>query len=173
MLLVKSLEIGHHGRVIHQGYLVHPCLLIGDDCIIDRDATNSHYHIVFSYRYRFQGICKQTRLSWIIIFDKLFVFSKIVYIFASTNKDNNKKLYIMKTITFISHYNAINVNVRLSDDKADALFNNKYGYTPIELYNTDYDRMHAGYSPLYFSKNQIKRLESHMIGEDYYDKIEK
>lgn len=79
----------------------------------------------------------------------------------------------MKTITFISHYNAINVNVRLSDDKADALFNNKYGYTPIELYNTDYDRMYAGYSPIYFSKNQIKRLESHMIGEDYYDKIEK
>ena len=78
----------------------------------------------------------------------------------------------MKTITFISHYNNIRVNIRLSDDKADALLNNKSGYSIIELYNTDCDRMASGYLPSHFSKSQIRRLESSLTGTDYFDAVE-
>lgn len=78
----------------------------------------------------------------------------------------------MKTITFISHYNSIRVNVRLTDEKADALINNKAGYSIIDLYNTDCDRMASGYLPIYFSKSQVRRLESSLLGTDYFDAIE-
>ena len=78
----------------------------------------------------------------------------------------------MKTITFISHYNDVRYNVRLTDEKADALLNNKSGYSVIELYNTDCDRISAGYQPLYFSKSQVSRLESSLLGTDYFDAVE-
>ena len=78
----------------------------------------------------------------------------------------------MKTITFISHYNYIRYNVRLTDEKASALLNNKSGYSVIELYNTDCDRMSAGYQPLYFSKSLVRRLESSLLGTDYFDAVE-
>ena len=78
----------------------------------------------------------------------------------------------MKTITFISHYNSIRVNVRLTDEKADALINNKAGYSVIDLYNTDCDRMASGYLPIYFSKSQVRRLESSLLGTDYFDAVE-
>lgn len=78
----------------------------------------------------------------------------------------------MKTITFISHYNNIRVNIRLSDDKANEVLNNKYGYSAVELYTTDCDRIAAGYLPLYFSKSQIHRLNSSLLGTDYFDAVE-
>lgn len=78
----------------------------------------------------------------------------------------------MKTITFISHYNDVRYNVRLTDEKADALLNNKSGYSVIELYNTDCDRIAAGYQPLYFSNSQVRRLESSLLGTDYFDAVE-
>ena len=78
----------------------------------------------------------------------------------------------MKTITFISHYNSIRVNVRLTDEKADALINNKAGYSVIDLYNTDCDRMASGYLPIYFSKSQVRRLESSLLRTDYFDAVE-
>ena len=84
----------------------------------------------------------------------------------------NKKLNIMKTITFISHYNDVRYNVRLTDEKADALLNNKSGYSAIELYNTDCDRIASGYLPLYFSKSLVRRLESSLLGTDYFDAVE-
>ena len=84
----------------------------------------------------------------------------------------NKNTNTIKTITFISHYNTIRVNVKLSDDKADAVLNNKYGYSAIELYATDCDRMAAGYLPQYFSKSQIHRLNSSLLGTDYFDAVE-
>ncbi len=84
----------------------------------------------------------------------------------------DKKLNIMKTITFISHYNSIRVNVRLTDGIADALLNNISGCSVIELYNTDCDRMAAGYLPIYFSKSQVRRLESSLLGTDYFDAVE-
>ena len=87
-------------------------------------------------------------------------------------RTTDKKLNIMKTITFISHYNSIRVNVRLTDEKADALINNKAGYSVIDLYNTDCDRMASGYLPIYFSKSQVRRLESSLLGTDYFDAIE-
>ena len=87
-------------------------------------------------------------------------------------RTTDKKLNIMKTITFISHYNHVRYNVRLTDEKASALLNNKSGYTVIELYNTDCDRMAAGYQPLYFSKSLVRRLESSLLGTDYFDAVE-
>ena len=87
-------------------------------------------------------------------------------------RTTDKKLNIMKTITFISHYNSIRVNVRLTDEKADALINNKAGYSVIDLYNTDCDRMASGYLPIYFSKSQVRRLESSLLGTDYFDAVE-
>lgn len=78
----------------------------------------------------------------------------------------------MKTITFISHYNDVRYNVRLTDEKADALLNNKSGYSVIELYNTDCDRIAAGYRPLYFSKSLVRRLDSSLLGTDYFDAVE-
>ena len=78
----------------------------------------------------------------------------------------------MKTITFISHYNDVRYNFRLTDEKADALLNNKSGYSAIELYNIDCDRIAAGYQPLYFSKSQVSRLESSLLGTDYFDAVE-
>ena len=45
-LRIKCLEIGHDRRGIHQGNLEHPGLLIGDDCIVHRDAAYSDYHRV-------------------------------------------------------------------------------------------------------------------------------
>ena len=87
-------------------------------------------------------------------------------------RTTDKKLNIMKTITFISHYNSIRVNVRLTDEKADALINNKAGYSVIDLYNTDCDRMASGYLPIYFSKSQVRRLESSLLRTDYFDAVE-
>ena len=87
-------------------------------------------------------------------------------------RTTDKKLNIMKTITFISHYNDVRYNVRLTDENADALLNNKSGYSVIELYNTDCDRIAAGYQPLYFSKSLVRRLESSLLGTDYFDAVE-
>lgn len=75
----------------------------------------------------------------------------------------------MKTITFISHYNAIRVNVRLSDEKAESLLNNKW-YSAIKLYNKDCQRVFAGQQPLYLSKSQLRRLT--LPGIDYFDAVE-
>lgn len=74
----------------------------------------------------------------------------------------------MKIITFISHYNAICVNIRLSDDKAEKVLNDD----PIDLYISDCNRINAGYEPRYFSKHQIRKLNSSISKFDYYSNIE-
>lgn len=74
----------------------------------------------------------------------------------------------MKTITFISHYNAIRVNIRLNDDKAEKVINDD----PIDLYISDCNRINAGYEPRYFSKYQISKLNSSISKFDYYSNIE-
>ena len=71
----------------------------------------------------------------------------------------------MKTITFISHYNKQEINVRLSDDKAEKIDE------LIELYRIDSDRMAYGYEPQTFSRAQIKRLNKALPGIDYWDNI--
>ena len=60
VLLVKCLEIGHHGRIIHQGYFEHSCLRIGDDCIIDRNSSNCYYHSLLSPKYSFMNFRNTT-----------------------------------------------------------------------------------------------------------------
>lgn len=76
----------------------------------------------------------------------------------------------MKTITFVSHYNNLEKNVRLSDEKAEKLMNNKW-YSPLELFNLDADRVAAGEAPRYFSKGQIKALVGFFSGIDYWEDI--
>ena len=77
VLLVKCLEIGHHGRIIHQGYFEHSCLRIGDDCIINRNSSNCHYHIEFFNRYKFPEICNRDVLSRIFsLFEKIICYFK-------------------------------------------------------------------------------------------------
>lgn len=76
----------------------------------------------------------------------------------------------MKTITFVSHYNNLEKNVRLSDEKAEKLMNNKW-HSPLELFNLDADRVAAGEAPQYFSKGQIKALEGYIPGIDYWETI--
>ena len=73
----------------------------------------------------------------------------------------------MKTITFTSHYNKQEMNVRLSDDKAEKIDE------LLELYLLDSDRMAAGYEPQTFSRAQIKRLNKALVGIDYWDQITK
>jgi hypothetical protein len=76
----------------------------------------------------------------------------------------------MKTITFISHYNGTELNVRLTDEKADKLLNNK-NYAPIELYRHDHDRVSAGEEPHYLSKGQVKKLDNYLNGIEYWDAV--
>ncbi len=71
----------------------------------------------------------------------------------------------MKTITFVSHYNKQEMNVRLSDDKAEKIDE------LIEQYRNDSDRIAYGYEPLIFSRAQIKRLNKALLGIDYWEKI--
>lgn len=71
----------------------------------------------------------------------------------------------MKTITFISHYNKQEMNVRLSDDKAEKIDE------LIELYRNDSDRIAYGYEPRTFSRAQIKRLDKALLGIDYWDNV--
>ena len=71
----------------------------------------------------------------------------------------------MKTITFTSHYNKQEMNVRVSNDKAENIDE------LLELYHLDSDRMAAGYEPQTFSRAQIKRLNKALIGIDYWDNI--
>ena len=71
----------------------------------------------------------------------------------------------MKTITFTSHYNKQEMNIRLSDDKAEKIDG------LLEQYRNDSDRMAAGYEPETFSRGQIKRLNKALPGIDYWDKI--
>ena len=77
----------------------------------------------------------------------------------------------MKTITFVSHYNKEEMNIRLSDEKYDMLMNNKH-YEPMELYLLDADRVAYGKEPQIFSASQIKRRKKALIGTEYFDKIE-
>ena len=74
----------------------------------------------------------------------------------------------MKTITFISHHNNIRVNIRLNDQKAEKVLNDD----PIDLYITDCNRINAGFEPRYFSKYQIRKLDSSISIFDYYSNIE-
>lgn len=78
----------------------------------------------------------------------------------------------MKTITFISRYNNTRVNVRLSDENASEVLHHRHGYTAIELYNNDCFRIANGWEPLYFSKSQIKRLKTSIVGVDYFVDVE-
>lgn len=71
----------------------------------------------------------------------------------------------MKTITFISHYNKQEINVRLSDDKAERTD----GF--LDLYRYDSYRMATGYEPETFSRAQMKRLNKALPGIDYWDKV--
>ena len=76
----------------------------------------------------------------------------------------------MKTITFVSHYNKLEMNIRISDEKAEQLFNNK-NYSPIELYARDCSRVVNGQEPEYFSKGQLNKLNNYHPGIDYWDEI--
>ena len=76
----------------------------------------------------------------------------------------------MKNIVFVSHYNKEKMNIRLSDEKANELLNNKR-YEPIELYRMDADRVAYGQEPKYFSESQIKRLNNYLTGTEYWDEI--
>lgn len=76
----------------------------------------------------------------------------------------------MKAITFISHYNKLEMSIRISDEKADKLLNNK-NYSPIELYARDCSRVVNGEEPKYFSKWQLKKLNNYHPGIDYWEEI--
>lgn len=76
----------------------------------------------------------------------------------------------MKTVTFVSHYMNLRMNIRLSIQKYDLLMANKY-YYPIELYRIDADRFHHGLEPKIFSPGQLKRLSSFLSGTEYWDNI--
>ena len=71
----------------------------------------------------------------------------------------------MITITFVSHYNKQEMNIRLSDDKAKKT----EGF--FELYLYDLYRIANGYEPETFSRGQIKRLDKALPGIDYWDKV--
>lgn len=77
----------------------------------------------------------------------------------------------MKNVTFVSHYNKEEMNIRLTDEKYEQLMNNK-GYEPMELYLLDADRVAYGKEPQIFSASQIKRLNKALIGTEYWGKIE-
>ncbi len=76
----------------------------------------------------------------------------------------------MKTVTFASHYNNEEMNIRLTDEKYDELMNNSR-YEPMELYRLDADRVAYGQEPRILSKAQVKRLENALTGTEYWDKI--
>ena len=76
----------------------------------------------------------------------------------------------MKTITFTSHYNKHEMNIRLTDEKYEKLMSDN---APVELYCLDSDRVASGYVPLVFSAAQIRRLNKALVGIDYWDKITK
>lgn len=77
----------------------------------------------------------------------------------------------MKTITFVSHYNKLEIDIRISDEKAEKLFGNKNEYRPIDLYEMDILRLNNDVDPKYFSKGQIKKLISYHLGIDFWDDI--
>lgn len=77
----------------------------------------------------------------------------------------------MKTITFTSHYNKTKLNVRLSDEKADKLFNNKY-YSALELYQKDSENVSYKENTKIFSFGQIKKLDNYLTGIDYWSSVE-
>ncbi len=76
----------------------------------------------------------------------------------------------MKTVTFVSHYNKEEMNIRLTDEKYDKLMNNSR-YEPMELYRLDADRVAYDEEPQILSKAQIKRLNKSLLGTEYWDKI--
>lgn len=76
----------------------------------------------------------------------------------------------MITVTFISHYFKIELNIRLSQTKYDVLMNNKF-YYPMELYRIDVDRVKHGFQPHIFSPAQINKLKNYLSGSEYWDKI--
>ena len=76
----------------------------------------------------------------------------------------------MKNVTFVSHYNKEEMNIRLSDEKYEQLMNNKH-YEPMELYLLDADRVAYGKEPKILSKGQIKRLNNALVRTEYWDKI--
>ena len=49
---IECLEVRHHRRIVHQGDLHHPRAVIGDNGIIDRDASDCDYHISVFPLYR-------------------------------------------------------------------------------------------------------------------------
>lgn len=77
----------------------------------------------------------------------------------------------MKTITFTSHYNKTKLNVRLSDDNADKLFNNKY-YSALELYQKDSENVSYMQNTKIFSFGQIKKIDNYLPGIDYWESVE-
>lgn len=73
----------------------------------------------------------------------------------------------MKTITFINHHDGTELNIRLTNEKADKLLNNKY-YDPSELYHHDHERILCGEEPQILSKGQVKKLDNDLHGIEYW-----
>lgn len=76
----------------------------------------------------------------------------------------------MTQITFISFYNEIELNINITSEAASLMFHNK-NYEPMELYINDCDRVNEGYNPIYFTKSQIKKINSYLTDTDVWKTV--
>ena len=79
----------------------------------------------------------------------------------------------MKTIKLISHYNGIEMNMRLKDENYNSLVEALKKQTIIEIINNNDERMQYGYAPKYFSESQHRKINTFFAKDniDYFDKI--
>ena len=75
----------------------------------------------------------------------------------------------MKTITFTSHYNKVQLNMHISDENAAALFSHEF---PMEAILDENERIANDYEPKYLSMGQVKKLNSYLSGIDCWATVE-
>ena len=79
----------------------------------------------------------------------------------------------MKTITLISHYNGIELNLRLNDDNYNALAAALIKKDITEIIDDNNLRTQYGYAMKYFSQSQHRKINTFFAKDniDYFDKI--
>lgn len=80
----------------------------------------------------------------------------------------------MKTIKLISHYNGIEINVRLKDENYNSLVEALKKQTISEIIDNNDERVQYGYDPKYFSPSQHRKINTFFADDniEYFDKIE-
>ena len=80
----------------------------------------------------------------------------------------------MKTITIISHYNGIELNLRLNDENYNALAAALIKKDITEIIDDNNLRTQYGYALKYFSPSQHRKINTFFAKDniEYFDKIE-